>query len=882
MAPVKTTCPYCGVGCGIVAERGADGSVAIAGDPAHPANLGRLCSKGTALADTLGLETRLLYPEIVGKRVDWDTALDHVTARFAETIREHGPDSVAFYVSGQLLTEDYYVANKLMKGFIGAANIDTNSRLCMASSVAGHVRAFGEDIVPGNYEDLDQAELIVCVGSNMAWCHPVLFQRIVAARERNPALRLVVIDPRRTATAEAADLHLALRPGSDVTLFNGLLAHLVQSRRTDEAFVARRTKGVDRAVASAAADAPTLDEIASVCDLGIAAVARFFDWFGETERVVTLYSQGVNQSSSGTDKVSAIVNCHLLTGRIGKPGMGPFSLTGQPNAMGGREVGGLANQLAAHMRIEDAADRATVQDFWKSPVIAEKPGLKAVEMFDAVADGRIKAIWIMATNPVVSLPNADHVREALRRCDFVVVSDCVRETDTTHLAHVLLPALAWGEKDGTVTNSERRISRQRAFLPVPGEARPDWWIAAQVAARMGHAAAFAYETAADVFREHAALSGAGNGGSRLFDLSALAAIDNDAYGALTPIQWPVTARQPDGTARLLAEDRILSFVPIRQRGVANATDETFPFALNTGRLRDHWHTLTRTGLSARLSSHAPEPFVAIHPTDAEKADIVDGALARITSAWGDAVLRVRCTDTQASGALFVPMHWTDVFAAKARIGAVINPAIDPLSGQPELKHTPVRIGPFPVAWRGVAVARRRLVVDGCAYWARSICGPGAHYELAGTAVPADWDGWAKALFATEGGEWIVYRDRRHRIFRAALLRDGRLEACVLIGTHAAPRGWLVELLVKAALSSSDRMGLLAGRPLGGGADRGPVVCACFGVGEAAIRVAIHERALDSVAAIGAAVQAGTNCGSCRPELAAILRGERAGGLAAAE
>jgi assimilatory nitrate reductase catalytic subunit len=886
MPAVKTTCPYCGVGCGIVAQRGADGAVSIAGDPAHPANFGRLCSKGTALAETLGMETRLLHPEIGGRRVGWDTALDRVARGFAYAIRQHGPESVAFYVSGQLLTEDYYVANKLMKGFIGAANIDTNSRLCMASSVAGHVRAFGEDIVPGSYEDLDEAELIVCVGSNAAWCHPVLFQRIAAARERNPALRIVVIDPRRTATAESADLHLALLPGSDVTLFNGLVTHLARAGKTDQDFVARRTQGLDAALAAANADAPSLDRVAAACGLDIADVARFFDWFGETERTVTLYSQGVNQSSSGTDKVNAIVNCHLLTGRIGRPGMGPFSLTGQPNAMGGREVGGLANQLAAHMRIEDGDARARVQRFWNAPVIATKPGLKAVELFDAVATGKIKAIWIMATNPVVSLPDADKVRAALQRCDFVVVSDCVRDSDTARLAHVLLPALAWGEKDGTVTNSERRISRQRAFLPSPGEAKPDWWMVTRVAVRLGHASAFPYRSAAEIFREHAALSGFDNDRARLFDISGLAAIDDEAYESLAPVQWPVTARRPGGTARLLGDERFKgSFVAVRQRATAHTPDREFPLSLNTGRVRDHWHTMTRTGLSPRLSSHTPEPSIALHPTDAAAAGIAPGMLARMVSPWGEMVGRAQVTDAQRPGTVFVPMHWTDAFTVRGRVDVAVNPAVDPVSGQPELKHTPVRVERLAVAWQAVAMTRRPIDVAGNVYWTRVAAAHGWRTEFAGTILPQSWDDWAHALLGAEAGlgEWIVYRDPRHRVFRVALLHAGRIDACILVGPDVvASREWLGELFMRDALSAADRMGLLAGRPMAATVDPGPIVCACFGVGEGVIRTAIRERCLASVEAIGAATKAGSNCGSCRPELASLLRATGARGRAAAE
>src|ERR1043166_6713980 len=531
--PVKTSCPYCGVGCGVIASRDQAGTISVTGDAMHPANFGRLCSKGSTLADTIGLDGRLVAPVIDGQETDWDTALDLVADGFARTIREHGPDAVAFYVSGQLLTEDYYVVNKLAKGFCGTANIDTNSRLCMASSVAGHKRAFGSDTVPGCYEDLELADLLILVGSNAAWCHPVLYQRMVAAKEKNPACRIVVIDPRRTSTCEGADLHLRLRPGSDAVLFNGLLAALKRANAIDGSFVRASTTGVDSALA--AVGNQTVAETANICGLTEGAVEKFFDWFIRTERTVTLYSQGINQSSSGVDKVNAIINCHLLTARIGRPGMGPFSLTGQPNAMGGREAGGLATQLAAHMVIDNPGHRDIVQRFWLSPVIANKPGLKAVDMFDAVADGRIKAIWIMSTNPLVSLPDADRVRAALDACELVVVSDCLRHTETTRHARVLLPALAWGEKDGTVTNSERRISRQRPFLPAPGAARADWRIICDVAKRMGFAG-FDYANAAEIFREHAKLSGFENSGSRDFDISALSTIQDRAYDVMAPVQ----------------------------------------------------------------------------------------------------------------------------------------------------------------------------------------------------------------------------------------------------------------------------------------------------------------------------------------------------------
>ena len=546
MPSVRTTCPYCGVGCGILATPDGGGGAAIAGDPDHPANFGRLCSKGAALGETLGLGTRLLHPmerqhDGTLARIDWDMALGRVADGFKRIVERDGPDAVAFYLSGQLLTEDYYVGNKLMKGFIGSANVDTNSRLCMASSVAGHKRAFGSDTVPGLYADLDEADLIVLVGSNAAWCHPVLFQRMQQNRRERGA-KLVVIDPRRTATAAEADLFLPIKPGMDTALFAGLLVHLAESGKLDRGYISRHTTGFEDALERAHAISLDLATIQQITALPGAEVRAFYDLFAATERVVTCYSQGVNQSSQGTDKVNAIINCHLATGRIGRTGMGPFSLTGQPNAMGGREVGGLANQLAAHMNFTPAeVDR--VRRFWNAPNIATHEGLKAVQMFEAIERGEIKALWVMATNPAVSLPRAGAMRDAMRKLELFVVSENVASNDTLNSgAHIVLPAAAWGEKDGTVTNSERRISRQRRFLPLPGEAKPDWWIVAQVARRMGHGDAFAYESAVEIFREHAALSAFENDGARDFDIGSLADLSDASFDALEPVVWPARER----------------------------------------------------------------------------------------------------------------------------------------------------------------------------------------------------------------------------------------------------------------------------------------------------------------------------------------------------
>ena len=613
---VRTACPYCGVGCGVLARFDSRGGAITTGDPDHPANAGRLCSKGFALEETLGLNGRLLQPmlrraDLSYAKVDWDTALAVVADGFRRTIDRHGPDAVAFYLSGQLLTEDYYLANKLAKGFLGSANVDTNSRLCMASTVAGHRRAFGEDVVPGSYEDLDQANLLVLVGSNTAWCHPVLFQRMTRNRRERGA-RIVVIDPRRTVTGDEADLFLAIEPGTDTALFSGLLVYLADVGALDQDYIDTHTNGFSNALAHAREIAPDIAATAAATSLDEGEVARFFQLFRSKERAVTCFSQGVNQSAQGTDKVNAIINCHLATGRIGKPGMGPFSLTGQPNAMGGREVGGLANMLAAHMGFApDEVDR--VRRFWTAPNMAEREGLKAVQMFEAIERGEIKALWVMASNPAVSLPRAGAMRDALKKLDLFVVSENMLHNDTVSAApHVLLPAAAWGEKDGTVTNSERCITRQRGFLPLPEDVKPDWWIVSQVARHLGYADAFAYRNAVDIFREHAALSAFENDGTRVFDLGGFAAITDEDYDALEPVQWPVRAGSSAGTERLYVDgqystpDRKARFIAPEQPALREDISGEFPLRLNTGRLRDQWHTMTRSGQSPRLGSHRPE------------------------------------------------------------------------------------------------------------------------------------------------------------------------------------------------------------------------------------------------------------------------------------
>jgi assimilatory nitrate reductase catalytic subunit len=878
----RTTCPYCGVGCGVIATRTAGGAVTVAGDPDHPANFGRLCSKGTALAETLSLDDRLLTPMIDGADASWDAALDLVAAKFKATIAKHGPESVAFYVSGQLLTEDYYVANKLMKGFIGSANIDTNSRLCMASSVAGHKRAFGSDTVPGNYEDLDQADLVVLVGSNLAWCHPVLYQRLAGARDKR-GTRIVVIDPRRTATCEIADQHLGLASGSDVALFNGLLRHLKTSSALDTVYIAAHVNGFDDAVA--AAQPFTSTHVAKLTGLAEADINLFYANYTKTKRVVTIYSQGVNQSSAGTDKVNAIINCHLATGRIGKVGMGPFSVTGQPNAMGGREVGGLANMLAAHMELANAGHRDLVQQFWKSPRIASTQGMKAVDMFQAVGDGRIKALWIMATNPVDSMPDADAVRAAIKGCPFVVVSDVARHTDTTALAHVLLPATAWGEKNGTVTNSERRISRQRAFLEPPPNARPDWWQLAEVGKRMGFTEAFAYKAPVGIFAEHARLSATGNNGTRDFDIGAFSTIKATEYEALAPFQWPRASGAKTSTPRMFANgefftpDKRAKFIATPFREPITTASPQYPLILNTGRIRDQWHTMTRTAKAPRLLSHRGEPYVEIHPSDAKQLGLQAASLATVSSPHGSIVVRTLITDRQQRGTIFVPLHWTDQLASMARVDALVAPHVDPVSGQPELKHTAVNVTPYAAGWYGFAVTLHEPSVAWAGYWAKARTKDGWRVELAGDKEPEDWGQVMHALAASSAQttlDVLAYNDTSSGQHRTAAFDGDRLVAALFAARLpiAVSRDYLASQLGATFADGNARLRILAGRAPADQKDNGPIVCACFSIGRYQITDAVALKGCTTVEAVGAATSAGTNCGSCRPEIGALIHAAR--------
>ena len=730
---------------------------------------------------------------LVTENTDWDTVLDDIAKRLNDTIAKHGRDSVMFYVSGQLLTEDYYVANKFIKGFIGNNNIDSNSRLCMSSAVAGHKRAFGADLVPGNYEDLEACDLLVLVGSNMAWCHPILFGRFLAAKKRDPNKKLVVIDPRRTDSCEFADLHLPIAAGTDTHLYNGLLHYLEQHGCQDTSYISQSI-GVDAALM--AANRWTIDKVASACQVPSSSIHQFYEWVAANDRTVTAFSMGVNQSKSGTDKVNAIINTHLFTGRVGKVGASPFSLTGQPNAMGGREVGALANLLAAHLDLDNADHRQLVTDFWASPQpISSNVGIKACDAADAILDGRIKAIWIMATNPVVSLPEADKFRQALAECDLVIVSDCSVDSDTVKCADIVLPAQGWGEKSGTVTNSERRISRQRSFMTAAGEAKPDWWILSQVAKRLG-LSGFDYQHPSEIFNEHVALTAYGNARSQPLssknqprylnlanDLSELmmepphdhqsidhmpksSELSREQYEAMRPFQWggtripmiqmleeeaepvkgfeeikeakrkstkPISCTKAQLIAIMPADD---ASIPNRYRHKhrfrehpAEATQSSFNSAprlgsqvgksdasthndsaidvrLITGRLRDQWHTMTRTGLAPSLNQHQSVPTLTLHPDDAKQLGVINDGFVQLYRQYENGVsvdeeasrvlAQVMISDAMRVGDAFMPMHWSNAFASFARVGTLIPTVVDPYSGQPELKNSAISIMALPM------------------------------------------------------------------------------------------------------------------------------------------------------------------------------------------
>ncbi len=697
-AMIKTTCCYCGVGCGIEIRLDRWGQLTLTGDPDHPANRGQLCSKGRYLLQVaLDRDDRLLYPtwrprrEMPLTRTDWDTALDHVAATFRRLIDRHGPDAVGFYVSGQLLTEEYYVATKLAKGFLGTHNIDSNSRLCMSSAVAGYKLALGDDAPPICYDDIEQSQCILIAGANPAWCHPILFRRIEAHRAAHPAVRLIVVDPRRTQTAAMADLHLQIRPGTDVVLYNALAAYLIANGYIDPDFIAHHTEGFEALCAHL--QGATLERAAHLCDVPLADLRQAAEWIGRSPALLTLWAMGLNQSTAGVANNLALINLSLLKGQIGRPGMGPFSLTGQPNAMGGREVGALANLLPAHRDLNNSAHRAEVAAFWGVPALSDRPGLTATEMIDALEDGRLKALWIIGTNPALSQPELTRLERAFARAQLVVVQDISSRAATIRWADVVLPAAAWLEKQGTMTNSERRITYLPRLLDPPGEARPDVWILCDFARRMGWGHAFAYRDESEIFDEYVRLT-----------RGTPVDISGASYARLQrerSLQWPCPAPDHPGTPRLFTDHRFPTpsgrarLHPVPEPEPPEPPSPAFPFILTTGRVRDQWHTRTKTGKVARLNRHTPEPFLEMHPADAAACGLRDGSVAEITSRTGRLQVRVRLTPDIKRGVVFLPMHWgQETETADGRANVLVPCRVDPISRQPALKFARVQIGPI--------------------------------------------------------------------------------------------------------------------------------------------------------------------------------------------
>ena len=899
MPEFKSTCCYCGVGCGLVIETDGARITGVRGDADHPANFGRLCTKGSTLHLTAGSSARASYPELrlkrglARERVDWDTALDHAADRFAALITEYGPDSVAFYISGQLLTEDYYVFNKLAKGLIGTNNVDTNSRLCMSSAVAGYKVTLGADAPPACYADIDLAECIFIAGSNTAYAHPILFRRIEDARLRNPACKLIVVDPRRTDTAAAADLFLPILPGTDIALYNAMLHVMLWDGLCDMDFIRAHTAGF--AALKDAAREYTPQAAAAICGVPAADIVRAAKWFGAAKSTLSLYCQGLNQSSHGTHNNAALINLHLATGHIGKPGAGPLSLTGQPNAMGGREVGGMANLLSAHRDLANPAHRAEVARLWGVDDVPAKPGKTAVEMFDAIHAGEIKAVWIACTNPAQSMPDVNRVRAALGRAQFVVVQEAYRNTDTAQYADLLLPATTWGEKEGTMTNSERRIARVRAAVPAPGEARADWAIASDFALRLGMKLGdarapklFPYGAPEQIFNEHRETTR-----GRDLDIGGLSYALLETRG---PQQWPMPEGDDAGRVRLYADgifptaDGRARFVVARHQAVAEKADARYPLSLNTGRLRDQWHGMSRTGTVPRLFNHVEEPLLAMHARDMERRGLKDGDIVRLKSRRGELVMRVQASDEVRAAQVFMPMHWGSQFMRGGGVNALTVPAVDPLSKQPELKHAAIEVEKLALPHRVVAMHVFPAAAAGAAQTLRDCLQPllesfdYATLTLSGrdsavvvlrgyhaTPIPDEVLDRLDGLFELgDATRTMRYVDAGRRVEKAARIENGMVQSVCLAGETAAQE-WLKNMMVQGASANAMRSWILApvASPPRGSFSRGAIVCNCCDVSAADINTALAAGA--TLVQLQSDLKCGTECGSCLPELRRLVQ-----------
>ena len=1005
----KSTCPYCGVGCGVIIEACGDQITGVRGDPDHPANFGRLCTKGSTLALTASAavtrQTRLLHPmqrERRGeapKRISWDSAFDFATTSFARIISEHGPDSVGFYISGQLLTEDYYVFNKLAKGLIGTNNIDTNSRLCMSSAVAGYKQTLGADAPPTCYDDVNHAGCIFIVGSNTATAHPILFRRIEDAKAADPALKIIFCDPRRTDTAEIADLYLPIQPGTDVMLFNGMLHIMLWEGWSDAAYIELHTNGFD-VLKSTVRDC-TPDLVAETCGIRKADLFTAAKLFATSTATLSLYCQGLNQSSSGTAKNAALINLHLATGQIGKPGAGPFSLTGQPNAMGGREVGGLANLLSAHRDMADPAHRAEVAALWGVVSVPDKPGKTAVEMFQAAADGDIKALWIACTNPAQSMPDQATVRRALQRAELVIVQEAFATPSSCDYADLLLPATTWGEKTGTVTNSERRISRVRPAVTAPGETRHDWSIAVEFAHRLEELLGsgdphphphphplplpLAVEGTTSVLPP---LPGAGESGGFALRLqkrlrasgqrdegwvqpglrsarqglppptlfpyaltnpsAGVEAIWNEhrestrgrdlditgmSYAMLEagPQQWPLKEGEHTGKVRLYEDgifptaDGKARFVNTIYQPVAEPRESRYPFSLTTGRLRDQWHGMSRTGTLGRLFGHVSEPSVQMNLQDMTRRLLKEGDLVHVTSRRGSIVVPLQASTEIGMSQAFIAMHWggeylsglSSIGEPLAGVNALTTSAYCPSSRQPELKHAAVKILKAELPWSLLAMAwlpegeslaareqlkplMKALPFASCVPFSNNVPLTEQSRERSGVlfraaaheALADDVLATIERILGLSGTDTLRYIDRKKGQRRTVQLErvgeHAELTGFVLAGDTSA-QAWIKTLLQNELPAQAyGRLLLLPGaRPPVAVQSCGKLVCSCFNVTDAAINEQLAATNTDAatdderLATLQANLKCGTNCGSCVPEIKRQVRASRSSAGASA-
>ena len=899
---VKSTCCYCGVGCGLLIDTEDGHIVGVRGDPDHPANAGRLCTKGASLHLTVAPDYRLRHPELrrergqPRRRVGWDAALDHAAERFAGIIRAHGPDSVAFYISGQLLTEDYYVFNKLAKGLIGTNNVDTNSRLCMSSAVAGYKQTLGADAPPCCYEDIAAADCLLIAGANPAVAHPIVFRRIEDARAANPDLRIIVVDPRRSETAAIADIHLALRPGTDIALYNGLLNVMLAEGLVNRQYIDKYTEGFAALAEIVAGYPPAV--VGEICGLAEADIVRAARCFGSATAALSLYCQGLNQSAHGTHNNAALIHLHLATGQIGRPGAGPFSLTGQPNAMGGREVGGLANLLSAHRDLANPEHRAEVARLWGVPAVPERPGKTAVELFAALQSGEVKAVWIACTNPAQSLPDQSAVRAALQAADFVVLQEAYANTDTAAFADLMLPATSWGEKEGTVTNSERCITHIRPAIAGPGEARADWQIVVDFAHRLGRVlqqplaeTLFPYATCEAIFNEHRETTR-----GRDLDITGLSYSLLDSLG---PQQWPLPEGAASGRQRLYADGIFATasgrarFVKVEHRPTAEATDAARPISLLSGRLRDQWHGMSRTGTVARLFNLDEEPLLSMNPGDLGRRGLAAGDLARVGSQRGEIVVRVGSDAALAPGRAWLPMHWGSQFMNSAGVNALTLAATDPFSFQPELKHAAVAVERADLPWQLVVLrkggtgelaplallARARRLLPEFAFASVGLYGRAEPLVVLraahGEALPESRLHEIDALFGlADDAAAIVYADHRRQISKRAIAPDGTLIGVRLAGETQA-QSWLKDVMADDALDAALIRWAVApiGRRPGKLPQKSRIVCNCADISEAQIAADLAAGA--TLAMLQEKRKCGTFCGSCLPELRQMVAGQAA-------